>query len=88
MASIAAASGFVDKHTFIVGLGTTMPLSNPENRAFYRQDRRMALYHNDDGSSASKGDDTSNSNSLKAAFLAQKIRRKLFAFLLRSKEET
>jgi NAD(P)-dependent dehydrogenase (short-subunit alcohol dehydrogenase family) len=30
----SAAAGIVDKHTFIIGLGTTLPLSNSENRAF------------------------------------------------------
>ncbi|WPH04990.1 polyketide synthase [Acrodontium crateriforme] len=67
---IGIANGFVDKHTFIIGLGTTLPLSNPENRAFHRKDRRMALYHNDTGSSNSTDNDGSSGDSLKA-FLAR-----------------
>ncbi|PWY84422.1 polyketide synthase [Aspergillus eucalypticola CBS 122712] len=38
--------GFVDKNNFILGLRTSVPLSSPESRVFWRKDRRMALYHN------------------------------------------
>ena len=39
-------SGFTDGDTFVLGLGSTIPLSSPSNRAVWRKDRRMAAYHN------------------------------------------
>lgn len=67
----SGTTGFVDKRTFMVGIGTTIPLSHPENRAFFRKDRRLAIYHNATGFSTSKGDEGgSNSDGLKA-FLAR-----------------
>ena len=41
-------SRFVDPNTFILGLGSTIPLDSPANRAVWRHDRRMAIYHNSD----------------------------------------
>jgi hypothetical protein len=67
----SGTTGFVDKRTFMVGIGTTIPLSHPENRAFFRKDRRLAIYHNATGFSTSQGDEGgSNSDGLKA-FLAR-----------------
>lgn len=40
---------FVDQNTFVLGLGSTMPLSSPANRAIWRKDRRMVAYHNEEG---------------------------------------
>lgn len=48
-----ATTGYLDEHTFMVGLGTTIPLSHPENRAFFRRDRRLAIYHNNTGTASS-----------------------------------
>lgn len=35
-----------DPHTFTLGLGSTTPLNDPANRAIWKRDRRMAIYHN------------------------------------------
>jgi hypothetical protein len=39
-------SSFGDHRTFVLGLASTMPLSNPNSRAPWRKDIRMAIYHN------------------------------------------
>ncbi|KAI9151270.1 Polyketide synthase [Paramyrothecium foliicola] len=35
-----------DAGSFILGLGSSLPLDDPANRAIWRKDRRMAVYHN------------------------------------------
>ncbi|KAI3399737.1 hypothetical protein diail_5804 [Diaporthe ilicicola] len=98
-----AETAFEDRNTFVLGLGTNIPLSSPDSRAFWRKDRRMAVYHN--ASKAARDDGGSNSDSLKAflararsdsallrtphtaAFLAREIGRKLFSFLLKPEED-
>lgn len=86
-----SSAKFFDRHTFITGLGTTMPLNNPDNRAFHRQDRRMALYHNTSDSSASQNDDGKSTNGLDA-FLkrvrASTVEEGGALALLRTKETT
>ncbi|PSN69566.1 polyketide synthase [Corynespora cassiicola Philippines] len=62
----SGTAGFIDKNTFVVGLGTTLPLSDPENRAFHRKDRRMAIYHNASSSPSFQSDDGQNGDGLKA----------------------
>lgn len=57
-------TGFVEKQSFIVGIGTTIPLSHPENHSFFRNDRRMAIYLNATGASPSKSKGSSNSDAL------------------------
>ncbi len=42
----SSGSGFIDGYTIVLGLGSTIPLSSPSNRAVWRKDRRMAAYHN------------------------------------------
>ncbi|ORY18578.1 KR domain-domain-containing protein [Clohesyomyces aquaticus] len=44
--TVTQGDTFVGKLTIIFGLGTAIPLSSPESRAFWRKDRRMAVYHN------------------------------------------
>ncbi|KAJ0124602.1 polyketide synthase [Diaporthe amygdali] len=96
-------TSFEDRSTFVLGLGTKIPLSSPDSRAFWRKDRRMAVYHN--SSKAIRDDGGSNSDNLKAflararedttllkapgtaAFLAREVGRKLFSFLLKSEED-
>ncbi|KAK6196628.1 putative secondary metabolism biosynthetic enzyme [Pestalotiopsis sp. IQ-011] len=37
---------FVEMNAFVMGLGPTTQLNSPGNRAIWRDDRRMAVYHN------------------------------------------
>ncbi|KAI0096719.1 fatty acid synthase S-acetyltransferase [Nemania sp. FL0031] len=39
------ALGFSDQNTFVLGLGTTTRLGSPNNRAVWKDDRRMSVYH-------------------------------------------
>ncbi|GAT18903.1 polyketide synthase [Aspergillus luchuensis] len=73
--------GFVDKNNFILGLRTSVPLSSPESRVFWRKDRRMALYHN----SVAKTNvhDVSSDGDTLQAFLA---RTKSDPYILKSGE--
>ncbi|KKY39789.1 putative polyketide synthase [Diaporthe ampelina] len=98
-----AETAFEDRNTFILGLGTKIPLSSPDSRAFWRKDRRMAVYHN--SSKAGRDDGGPNNDNLKAflararsdasllkapdtaAFLAREVGRKLFSFLLKPEED-
>ena len=47
-------SRFINANGFVIGLGSTMPLSSPNSRAVWKKDRRMAAYHiiSEDGSGA------------------------------------
>jgi len=38
--------GFCDPNTFVLGLGSDTALNSPNNRAVWKDDRRMAVYHN------------------------------------------
>lgn len=93
---------FVDPDSFVLGLGSTMPLSNLSNRAVWKKDRRMAIYHNAAGSNI---DNAVTSASLKSyiasaktdistlktgdakAYLASEIGKSLFALLLKPAED-
>ncbi|XDG09180.1 hypothetical protein ABKA04_008795 [Annulohypoxylon sp. FPYF3050] len=96
------SSQFVDGNTFVLGLASTIPLSSSANRAVWREDRRMAAYHN----ASSGGGDAASSNEtlktflatvkadpslLKAAesskTLALEIGKKLFDLLLKPQED-
>lgn len=46
-ATASTQSGFVDANAFVIGLGSAVPLNSPSNRAVWRKDRRMAIYHNE-----------------------------------------
>ncbi|GAB7347262.1 hypothetical protein MBLNU459_g3353t1 [Dothideomycetes sp. NU459] len=64
------SEAFVDTNTVILGLDTSIPLSSPENRAFWRKDRRMAVYHNASKIDALDGAAAAGSDVLKS-FLAK-----------------
>ncbi|KAL9121374.1 MAG: hypothetical protein Q9187_002068 [Circinaria calcarea] len=93
---------FVDSNSFALGLGSTVPLDSPVNRAIWRKDRRMGIYHNTAGGHV---DTAASSASLKAhiasvkadisilktadaaAFFANEIGKRLFALLLKPEED-
>ncbi|KAI1460402.1 fatty acid synthase S-acetyltransferase [Annulohypoxylon moriforme] len=101
-ASLLSGSRFADGNTFVLGLGSTIPLSSSTNRAIWRKDRRMAQYHNASSGSA----DAAASNEILKTFLstvkadpsllkaaessktlALEIGRKLFDLLLKPQED-
>lgn len=57
------ASEFFDPNVFVLGLRSTMPLDSPANRAVWKKDRRMAIYHNDNKSAV---DTAASSDELKS----------------------
>lgn len=61
---------FVDKNTFALGLSTAIPLSNPESRAFWKKDRRTAVYHNSSEVDSNAGSSSNNDDQLRF-FLAK-----------------
>jgi hypothetical protein len=61
-------SRFINRSTFVLGLGSATPLSSSNNRAVWRRDRRMAVYHN--ASTASAGAGTTKPNEVLKTFLA------------------
>ena len=63
----AAATGFAHANTFVLGLGSTVPVSSPANRAVWRRDRRMAAYHN-----VSAGVDVQSNDTLKTTLASCK----------------
>ena len=93
---------FVDTDSFVLGLGSTMPLSSLSNRAVWKKDRRMAIYHN---ATAGSIDNAVTSASLKSfvasaktdistlksedakAYLTREIGKSLFALLLKPEED-
>lgn len=93
---------FVDHNNFVLGLGSNIALNSPANRAVWRKDRRMAIYHN---TASGNGDTAKSSASLKsymasaradtsllktadaAAFFASEIGKRLFALLLKPEED-
>ncbi|KAK1961594.1 KR domain-containing protein [Colletotrichum sublineola] len=88
---------------FVLGLASTIPLTNPSNRALWKKDMRMAAYRNisgDTGSGAGAGSDSvkallatvrHDEGALKdpetAKKLAYEIGKKLFSLVLRSDDE-
>ncbi|KAF1830190.1 hypothetical protein BDW02DRAFT_633855 [Decorospora gaudefroyi] len=95
-------SVFFDPNVFVLGLESTMPLTSPANRAVWKKDRRMAIYHNDSGSAV---DIVSSSDQLKtyianaradtavlktpeaATYFAEEIGKRLFGLLLKDDRE-
>jgi len=67
----SGTAGFVEKRQFMIGVGTSIPLSHPENRAFFRKDRRLAIYHNATNLSSSQGDQGSSNADALQAFIAK-----------------
>lgn len=94
---------FVDTRTVALGLSTIVPLSSPESRAFWRKDRRMAIYHNTfevgldvmsfnnnrlkSFLAKTKNDPSILKSSETTTFFAKEIGSTLFNFLLKSDEE-
>jgi NAD(P)-dependent dehydrogenase (short-subunit alcohol dehydrogenase family)/aryl carrier-like protein len=94
---------FVDQSNLVLGLLSEIPLSSAESRALWKNDRRMAVYHNsstDASDGSGSGGDVLKaflSNAKKDAsvlkanesvqLLAVEIGRKLFSFLLKSEDE-
>ncbi|CAH0054501.1 unnamed protein product [Clonostachys solani] len=53
--------------TFVLGLGSDQPLKSSSNRTVWRNDRRMAIYHNKSGTSGPSDATASSNQALKAA---------------------
>jgi aryl carrier-like protein len=101
--SCSAGYGFMDPNQFVLGLCSTIPLSNPANRSIWKNDRRMAVYHN--SVNAANAPSTASSNVLNSflatargdasilkapessTILANEIGKKLFDFLLKPEED-
>ncbi|KAH7372241.1 putative polyketide synthase [Pyrenochaeta sp. MPI-SDFR-AT-0127] len=95
-----AKSYFVHANTFVLGLGSSVPVNSPANRAVWKRDRRMAAYHN-----VSAGVDVQSNDTLKttvasckadhallkspeiAKIFALEIGKKLFDLLLKPQED-
>lgn len=93
---------YIDPNTFVLGLGSSVSLDSPKNRAIWRKDRRMAIYHN---TGSGKFDDVTSSASLKsyiasamadtsvlktgeaAAYFAREIGKRLLTLLLKPEED-
>ena len=95
-------SNFVDQNCFVMGLESTIPLNSPANRAVWRNDRRMAVYHNSFGTLkdaaaqevglkvyiASAKLDTSILKTKEASgYLAKEVGKKLLGLILKPEEE-
>jgi aryl carrier-like protein len=96
-------SRFVAEDALLLGIGAAMPLSDPNNRAIWRDHRPMAIYHNEAGESG--GSAKASNETLKsylatvkadisilktpeaANVFAVEIGRKLFDLLLNPEEE-
>lgn len=48
---------FIDQNTFATGFGSTMSLSNPDSRSWWKKDIRMAIWHNINDGTDDKGED-------------------------------
>ena len=64
----ASGTDTTELATVVLGLDTAVPLSSPENRAFWRKDRRMAMYHN---ASKINSERTSTNNDNPKVFLTK-----------------
>lgn len=91
-----------DSNNFVLGLGSTVPLNSPANRAAWRKDRRMAIYHNTaDGIldtaafsaslksfiASAKADVSILKLADTTAFFASEIGKRLFVLLLKPEED-
>ncbi|KAL4957422.1 polyketide synthase [Aspergillus filifer] len=64
------SSSFSDPNVFVLGLDSTIPLDSPSNRAVWKKDRRMAIYHNSSSSLSSTSDTSSSSTDILKTYLA------------------
>ena len=97
------ATKLITNNNFALGLRSAIPLSSPDNRAVWRRDIRMAIFHN---SGAAATESTGAANNVLKTFLAKakndpsiimnqesihllamEIGRKLFSFLLKPEED-
>lgn len=62
----ARSDSFFDPSVFVLGLESTLPLDSPANRAVWKTDRRMAIYHNDNGANSGAAAASSSSDQLKS----------------------
>ncbi|PVH95312.1 putative polyketide synthase [Periconia macrospinosa] len=91
-----------EQSTFTVGLRSTIPLDVPANRAVWKRDRRMAVYHNEINAQGSetgsneglklfilnaKGDHSTLKTDDAAIFLGREVGKKLLALLLKPNDE-
>ncbi|KAL4789956.1 putative polyketide synthase [Aspergillus venezuelensis] len=58
-----SGSPFSDPNVFVLGLESTIPLDSPSNRAVWKKDRRMAIYHNSSSSSSSSSSTSADPSS-------------------------
>ena len=66
------SSFFTDNNTFVIGLASTIPLASPANRAVWKSDRRMAIYHNTSSNNMGTDPAAASTASLKAYIAAAK----------------
>ncbi|KAI1126023.1 putative polyketide synthase [Nemania abortiva] len=93
---------WANRNTFVLGLGSEVPINSPSNRSVWRHDRRMAVYHNmveaagpgTSGAGAAnaalkafRADPSTLSTAEAEAFLAVEIGKKLFDLLLKPYDE-
>ncbi|KAF2651813.1 hypothetical protein K491DRAFT_606158 [Lophiostoma macrostomum CBS 122681] len=58
--SIPPTNHLVERNVFMVGLGSSLPLTNSRNRAVWKRDRRMGIYHNTTKSGPTNKTESSN----------------------------
>ncbi|KAF2645859.1 putative polyketide synthase [Massarina eburnea CBS 473.64] len=65
-------AGNFDPNTFVLGLDSTIPLNSPANRAVWKRDRRMAIYHNTSSSATTPTTSTDTSATFRNFITAAK----------------
>lgn len=92
---------YIHHNTFATGYGSTISLSNPESRSWWKKDRRMAVWHNigagSEGASAGTGlksfltEAKSDANVLQKPetidYIAHEIGKQLMNLLLKPEDE-
>lgn len=58
-----STGAYIAPNNFVLGLTSTIPLSHPSNRALWKRDRRMAVYHN---TSSAETEDVNTSDKLQS----------------------
>ncbi|OAQ63678.2 polyketide synthase [Pochonia chlamydosporia 170] len=62
---------YSDRNTIGLGLSLNVSLSDKDSRAFWRQDRRLAVYHNNSNKANADGDATASGGDWLKTFLAR-----------------
>ena len=65
-----SSSRFVDRDNFVLGLASNVPLTSPSNRAVWKNDRRMAMYHNNINAGGSNATSANSSSSSLKSYVA------------------